>query len=237
MRADDLDQAMDYVNETGYGLTSGLESLDVREQKAWKAGIKAGNLYVNRGTTGAIVLRQPFGGVGKSALGPGIKAGGPNYVTQFMNITETGMPRVGAIHKKNRMLATAQMWMQQVDWGRFPDIGDDIRKAVRAVESYLYHAQHTFNREKDYFHLRGQDNILRYLPVGTIMVRLHTDDTVFDTLARIAATIIARSQPLISLPPDLDNSATAFLFGRQGEPLLEGATVLRQTDEEVIAYF
>ncbi|HBV64507.1 MAG TPA: proline dehydrogenase, partial [Rhodopirellula sp.] len=79
-----LPEAIQIVNETGYGLTSGLESLDDREQSQWLAGIRAGNLYLNRSTTGAIVLRQPFGGMGRSAFGPGIKAGGPNYVAQLM---------------------------------------------------------------------------------------------------------------------------------------------------------
>jgi RHH-type proline utilization regulon transcriptional repressor/proline dehydrogenase/delta 1-pyrroline-5-carboxylate dehydrogenase len=60
---------------TGYGLTSGIESLDRREQALEGSGIRAGNLYINRGTTGAITLRQPFGGMGKSALGPAVKAG------------------------------------------------------------------------------------------------------------------------------------------------------------------
>jgi RHH-type proline utilization regulon transcriptional repressor/proline dehydrogenase/delta 1-pyrroline-5-carboxylate dehydrogenase len=84
MRFERLDEAIALVNQTGYGLTSGLETLDDREQEAWKAGIRAGNLYINRPTTGAIVLRQPFGGMGKSCFGPGMKAGGPNYVAQFM---------------------------------------------------------------------------------------------------------------------------------------------------------
>ena len=66
-----LSQAIKIVNESGYGLTSGLESLDDREQAEWMSTIRAGNLYVNRPTTGAIVLRQPFGGMGKSAFGPG----------------------------------------------------------------------------------------------------------------------------------------------------------------------
>lgn len=82
--ARDLDAAIELVNATGYGLTSGLESLDDREQQEWQAGIRAGNLYINRPTTGAIVLRQPFGGMGKSAFGPGVKAGGPNYVAPLM---------------------------------------------------------------------------------------------------------------------------------------------------------
>jgi RHH-type proline utilization regulon transcriptional repressor/proline dehydrogenase/delta 1-pyrroline-5-carboxylate dehydrogenase len=64
IEARDLDDAIDLVNATGYGLTSGLESLDDREQELWCNRIRAGNLYINRSTTGAIVLRQPFGGMG-----------------------------------------------------------------------------------------------------------------------------------------------------------------------------
>jgi RHH-type proline utilization regulon transcriptional repressor/proline dehydrogenase/delta 1-pyrroline-5-carboxylate dehydrogenase len=48
----------------------------------------AGNLYINRGITGAVVNRQPFGGMKLSAFGPGLKAGGPNYCLQFMNVTD-----------------------------------------------------------------------------------------------------------------------------------------------------
>ena len=90
MEARDLDAAIDLVNATGYGLTSGLESLDDREQELWCSRIRAGNLYINRPTTGAIVLRQPFGGMGKSSVGPGIKAGGPNYVVPLMQFAEQG---------------------------------------------------------------------------------------------------------------------------------------------------
>jgi len=56
--ANDLKQAVNLVNQTGYGLTSGIESLDRREQEYWSLRIKAGNLYINRGTTGAVTLRQ-----------------------------------------------------------------------------------------------------------------------------------------------------------------------------------
>src|SRR5512139_3894903 len=88
MRFEKLSEAVALVNQTGYGLTSGLESLDEREWADWKAHIRAGNLYINRVTTGAIVLRQPFGGMGKSSFGPGMKAGGPNYVAQFMDFED-----------------------------------------------------------------------------------------------------------------------------------------------------
>ena len=82
-----LNEAIGLVHQTGYGLTSGLESLDDREQQLWSSRLRAGNLYINRPTTGAVVLRQPFGGLGKSAFGPGIKAGGPNYVLPLMHHT------------------------------------------------------------------------------------------------------------------------------------------------------
>ena len=85
---DTLEQAVDLVNGLDYGLTSGLQSLDEQEQRYWKNHIQAGNLYINRGITGAVVNRQPFGGMKLSAFGPGLKAGGPNYCTQFMTITD-----------------------------------------------------------------------------------------------------------------------------------------------------
>ena len=85
---DTLEEAVELVNGLDYGLTSGLQSLDEQEQRYWKNHIKAGNLYINRGITGAVVNRQPFGGMKLSAFGPGLKAGGPNYCLQFMHITD-----------------------------------------------------------------------------------------------------------------------------------------------------
>jgi RHH-type proline utilization regulon transcriptional repressor/proline dehydrogenase/delta 1-pyrroline-5-carboxylate dehydrogenase len=80
MRAADLDEAIRWQNLPAYGLTAGLHALDPAEITRWRDGVHAGNLYVNRGTTGAIVQRQPFGGWKRSTVGPGAKAGGPNYV-------------------------------------------------------------------------------------------------------------------------------------------------------------
>ncbi len=87
---DSLKQGIEYVNNLDYGLTSGLQSLDENEIKLWKDTLVAGNLYINRGTTGAIVNRQPFGGMKLSAFGGGIKAGGVNYVSCFLNVSDNG---------------------------------------------------------------------------------------------------------------------------------------------------
>ncbi|HXY46220.1 MAG TPA: proline dehydrogenase family protein [Acidimicrobiales bacterium] len=83
MRARDLDEAIAWQNSTGFGLTAGLHALDPAEIEHWRENVEAGNLYVNRGITGAIVRRQAFGGWKRSVVGPGAKAGGPNYVASL----------------------------------------------------------------------------------------------------------------------------------------------------------
>ncbi|RPJ17545.1 MAG: aldehyde dehydrogenase family protein [Desulfobacteraceae bacterium] len=235
MCADDLEHAIRIVNQTGYGLTSGLESLDKREQIIWKEKIKSGNLYINRGTTGAIVLRQPFGGMGKSAIGAGIKAGGPNYVAQFMKFEDISYPKTGDIHTDHALLRLAREWSLKLKWGEFDHIRDDVYKTIRAIKSYLFNAGQEFFTEKDYFHLRGQDNIVRYLPVGKVAVRLHEEDTLFETLARIAAAKIAGCGLTVSVPPEMNNAATSFLAGTDGKALLQDTPVVRQTDSELAA--
>ena len=234
MRAAHLDHAIELVNQTGYGLTSGLESLDPREQQYWKKRVKAGNLYLNRGTTGAVVLRQPFGGMGKSAIGMGMKAGSPQYVAQFMKFEEIRPPAVGPLQKSHPLLKLARQWQQKLDWGGFKGITADVKKTIRALKSYLYHVEREFGREIDYFHLPGQDNILRYLPVGTVVVRLHEDDSLYDVLARIAAAKISGCRIRISCPKGLNNQVTSFLHAREGRRLIGGHPHFYEFDRELI---
>ena len=231
MRADSLDDAIDLVNQTGYGLTSGLESLDPREQTHWKQNIRAGNLYINRGTTGAITLRQPFGGMGKSALGPGIKAGSPDYVSQFMTFEETASPETGVIERESELLRLSQRWTVKTLWEQMGDLNADIQKTVRAIRSYIYWKEQKFGREDDYFHLRGQDNILRYLPLEKMVIRLHDRDTLFETLARIAAARIAECGVVVSRPLGLNNTVTAFMESREGQLFLGDTEIIEQDDQ------
>jgi RHH-type proline utilization regulon transcriptional repressor/proline dehydrogenase/delta 1-pyrroline-5-carboxylate dehydrogenase len=84
MRADDLDHAIELQNATPYGLTGGIHSLDHAEVDCWLQHVQVGNAYVNRGVTGAIVQRQPFGGWKRSSVGCGPKAGGPDYVAELV---------------------------------------------------------------------------------------------------------------------------------------------------------
>ncbi len=83
VRAESLADAIRIQNATEFGLTGGIHSLDGDEIAYWLDHVEVGNAYVNRVTTGAIVRRQPFGGWKRSSIGPGAKAGGPNYVAQL----------------------------------------------------------------------------------------------------------------------------------------------------------
>ena len=85
MVAPDLTTAITWQNATDFGLTAGIQSLDPDECEEWIENVKAGNLYVNRGMTGAVVNRQPFGGWKKSSVGATAKAGGINYVATLRN--------------------------------------------------------------------------------------------------------------------------------------------------------
>ncbi len=81
--AADLAEAIAVQNSSAFGLTGGIHSLDPAEVDRWTDEVEVGNAYVNRAITGAIVQRQPFGGWKLSSVGPGAKAGGPNYVAQL----------------------------------------------------------------------------------------------------------------------------------------------------------
>ena len=79
MSADSLGHAIELQNATPTGSRPGC-SHSIRTSWPLVRSVEAGNLYVNRGITGAIVRRQPFGGWKRSSVGAGTKAGGPNYL-------------------------------------------------------------------------------------------------------------------------------------------------------------
>ncbi len=76
-----IDEAIALANDTPYALTAGVYSRSPATLARAGGELRAGNIYLNRGTTGAVVGRQPFGGFGLSGIGS--KAGGPDYLLQF----------------------------------------------------------------------------------------------------------------------------------------------------------
>lgn len=219
MKFKQLEEAIDLVNNTGYGLTSGLESLDDREQTVWKETIHAGNLYLNRPTTGAIVLRQPFGGIGKSSWGPGIKTGGPNYVIPLVHIDElpvTDWQRVSAHAQPSTppdKPATVKIdelikGLEESDtksclqpfcrstWDNF------LKRLQYAVADYRYWADHEYLITHDPVRLVGQDNLRLYRPIKHLRLRLAAACTTEDMLLATLAAVIVGCRPVLSFAPD-----------------------------------
>lgn len=94
MRADNFEHAIELANNTRFALTGGVYSRHPRHLEYARRYFRVGNLYFNRGITGSIVGRQPFGGFKLSGIGS--KAGGPDYLLQFMEprvVTENTIRR------------------------------------------------------------------------------------------------------------------------------------------------
>ena len=204
MSADNIYEAIDLVNTTGYGLTSGLESLDEREQKIWKDSIKAGNLYINRATTGAIVTRQPFGGMGKSSIGSGKKAGGFNYVAQFMNITHDVTPITQkADHPILKKLKTI---IKEED-----AYMNTLEHVYKTVEGFAYWIENEFNKEHDYTNIRGESNIIKYLSVENIILRVENTDSLYEMISSICAVKMSGAKLQLSIADDIRMEITEWI--------------------------
>lgn len=100
--SDGIDDVIDAINNSGYGLTLGVHSRIDRTQQHIARRVRVGNTYINRSMTGAVVGVQPFGGEGLSGTGP--KAGGPHYLMRF--ITERTLTiNTAAVGGNARLLA------------------------------------------------------------------------------------------------------------------------------------
>ncbi len=183
MSADNLQEAIEMANATPFGLTSGLQSLDEREQKIWKKSIIAGNLYINRNMTGAIVGRQPFGGCKASAFGPGAKVGGPHYLSQLVHIEP---------YEDNQKEILPQSVVPILMRYKFSKQEQKIWK--KSAESYAYWKK-LYCTPKDEWNLIGQENLFYLVPKEKVIVRYNGESTL--DLARILTALEICQTPYV----------------------------------------
>ncbi|WP_138417142.1 proline dehydrogenase family protein [Sinomonas gamaensis] len=218
MTAATLEEAVALVNEVDYGLTSGLHSLDRGEIEYWADHVEAGNLYVNRGITGAIVRRQPFGGWKKSAVGAGAKAGGPNYLVGLGSWTDWPMEQTLSRPIEG---APAEL-LAAVRGGLHTDDADWLEAALRSdAEAWA----NEFGVAKDVSGLACERNLFRYRPVPVI-IRFEgqtSEHGVAELLRVAAAGLLAGSELLVSTAVALPGDAGAVLQRH-------GATVVVEDD-------
>jgi RHH-type proline utilization regulon transcriptional repressor/proline dehydrogenase/delta 1-pyrroline-5-carboxylate dehydrogenase len=212
MRADSLSHALQIANDVPYGLTSGLQSLDAREQEMWIERIEAGNLYVNRSTTGAIVRRQPFGGIKASSFGSGSKAGGPNYLREFAKPEQRALPKEKipvneAVNALTRCLDKMDLSAEQLGiW-------------TASITNYAYWWKE-FQKEKDPSKIVGEDNLFRYVPRKGIVLRIEKESSLPDVLRLCAAALTVGAPMEISCTDTvkhIDIGTLSYLFSLMKE--------------------
>ncbi len=208
MTADTLEEAIAIQNQIEYGLTAGLHSLNSEELGIWLDTIQAGNLYINRGITGAIVQRQPFGGWKKSAVGAGTKAGGPNYLVGLGEwsskpSTAAGTPASAPAHSGVRRIEDAAKG--------FLTAGE-LAPLQRALASDARAWAEEFGTAKDVSGLSAERNVFRYrsLPVT---IRLSEGEPLTGLVRTVAAGILAGSAVTVSTAVELPAQLRAVLSG------------------------
>ena len=177
MHASSLEEAVEWQNSTAFGLTAGLHSLDPSEVRTWVDAVEAGNLYVNRPITGAIVRRQPFGGWKKSSVGATAKAGGPNYLARLGSWHPAPLANRGEAAMSSHVSVVLNRCATVLD-----DPAISFLRAVAASDQRAWEAE--FGRAEDPSGLQSERNVLRYRPTP-VTIRAES------TLVPVARVLLA----------------------------------------------
>ena len=205
MSAASLDEAIELQNATDFGLTAGIHTLDSAELGTWLDRVEAGNLYVNRGITGAIVRRQPFGGWKRSAVGAGGKAGGPNYLVHLGSWSPAPLASeapAATLSPRVHSLVTA-----------FEGAGGDgsLRTAAEADERAW---SRTYGASADVSQVGLERNVFRYRPLP-VTVRLAEGGSLDDLARTLAAGVRAGGELSISTAVALPAAVVSALAGHR----------------------
>lgn len=200
LTARDLDEALAIQNAVPFGLTAGLHSLDADEVAHWVDRVEAGNLYVNRGTTGAIVRRQPFGGWRRSVVGPGAKLGGPSTV-----LAVSSFRRSQAAHDEPPDAPAAGI--VSAFGARGPEVAAFLRRSA-ASDRRAWADEYGVVRDAS--GLAAERNALRYRPVP-VTVRASAGTEPADVARVVLAGLSVRAPLTLSLAAPLAPDEKAAL--------------------------
>ncbi|OJU42383.1 MAG: 1-pyrroline-5-carboxylate dehydrogenase [Microbacterium sp. 69-10] len=207
MHASTLSEAIRMQNAVAYGLTAGLHTQDPADLALWLDEVQAGNLYVNRGITGAIVQRQPFGGWKRSSVGPGAKAGGPNYLIGL-----------GSWRSRPRGKSSSTLHLRGLDVkisglieSAQPSLDFDSFEWLRqAALSDAVAWDREFGQVRDVSQLGVERNLFRYRPLP-VTVRAASDASLAAILRVVLAGIRSGADFFVSVPEGVPAGVRAEL--------------------------
>ncbi|UCR88169.1 proline dehydrogenase family protein [Mycetocola spongiae] len=206
MQAGSLKEAVRYVNMADSGLASGLHTREAGDLADWLELVQAGNLYVNRAITGAIVQRQPFGGWKSSAVGTGTKPGGPNYLVGLGSWEADTGASSSTLHLRGldpRIRKLIEAAQPALSYQRF----DQLRRA--ALSDAIAWGTN-FGETVDAAELGVERNLLRYVPVP-VAIRAGEFAELDEVLRVIIAALRAKSAFSVSLATGLPAAVRAVL--------------------------
>ncbi|MDQ2697284.1 MAG: aldehyde dehydrogenase family protein, partial [Actinomycetota bacterium] len=222
MHATSLSHAIELQNAVSYGLTAGLYTQNPDDLAQWLDRVEAGNLYVNRGITGAIVQRQPFGGWKRSSVGAGAKAGGPNYLVGLGRWRATsGAPTSATLHLRGldtRIAALIEAAQPSLDYEAF----EWLR---RGALSDALAWDREFGQVRDVSGLGVERNLFRYRPIDSVALRATGDASWHAVLRVVVAGLRAGSALTLSAPAGLPAGVRRVLTD-------EGVAVFVESDEQ-----
>jgi RHH-type proline utilization regulon transcriptional repressor/proline dehydrogenase/delta 1-pyrroline-5-carboxylate dehydrogenase len=223
MHAPTLSAAIELQNAVAYGLTAGLYTQSPDDLRVWLENVQAGNLYVNRGITGAIVQRQPFGGWKRSSVGAGAKAGGPNYLVGLGSWRPSSGGGSSTLHLRgldSRIATLMEAAQPALDYPAF----DWLR---RAALSDAVAWDREFGRVQDVSKLGVERNLFRYRPVE-VSVRAVASASLQEVLRVAIAGVRAGGSFTLSLAEGLPAGVGRILSDA-------GVAVHVESDDEWIA--
>jgi RHH-type proline utilization regulon transcriptional repressor/proline dehydrogenase/delta 1-pyrroline-5-carboxylate dehydrogenase len=196
MSAPDIDAALAAQNAVQFGLTGGIWSLDPKDCHYWMDRVEVGNAYINRHTTGAIVGRQPFGGFKRSVVGPGAKAGGPNYVLQLTSVIDdrSRLPGLGT-EPGPTVASVLDLLAGEVE----PSV---LARLEAAARSDAYWWSKKFSLDLDEASLFCESNVLRYRPLPDLVIRAAAGASLSEVARALLAATAVGAATVLSVPDE-----------------------------------
>lgn len=203
MVADSLEEAIAWQNapDSG-GYAGGIHSLDPNETEAWADAVEVGSAFINRPSTGAVVQRQPRGGWNESAVGPGAKIGGPNYVAQLGQWEQVASPAsAGEIGPRvEEFLDLTASWVPPADH-------DWLRECARSDADARDH----YRTPVDPAGLAYEENVFRYRPGPRMTIRAGAHSSLTGVLRLVAVSLAAGVEAGVSAAPEVFEALPAQL--------------------------
>lgn len=225
IEVDTLEEAIDVQNASEYGLAAGLHARDPHEIAQWLDEVRAASLHVNRGTTGAIVRRQPVGGWKRSQVGAGAAPGGPNALVPLVDwqgVDRGPRQSVRLRGLDKRVAELIEAATPALDFLEF----DRVRAGANSDQA-AWEAE--FGQARELADLGVERNVVRYRPAD-VLIRVAEDGSVADLVRLLAAA--ARTRAIVRVSSAIEVPGGVVKLSKQPIPHVRLEELVEESDAD-----